>query len=333
MKTLKVEKPAEFQSIIWDEASIDNVAMFEELLKEEIDDSQGVIREICFHILNAGGKRIRPLLVWYSGLIFGPGSTNLKWTAITAELIHMASLIHDDIIDGSEFRHNQPTAQKNWGNQRAVLGGDYLFAKAFGILARNKLTEPMGIMVGAIQNMCQGEILQDQDQFNSMVGMEGYYDRISKKTAVLIEASCKAGALVAGADHFQVEALGCFGLNLGLAFQIIDDILDICGDEIKMGKPKYTDLIKGNYTLPFILLMEQPKYQGWVREITKERNFNRSNLTGIEEVVRESGVMQRALAISASHLEQARKILKDFAETPARGFLENLTYKIQARAN
>lgn len=333
MKTLNIEKTSELQSIIWDAASLNSIAMFEELLKEEIDDSQGVIREVCFHILNAGGKRVRPLLVWYSGLLFGSESNDLKQTAITAELIHMASLIHDDIIDGSEFRHNQPTAQKIWGNHRAVLGGDYLFAKAFGILARNKLTEPLGIMVGAIQNMCQGEILQDGDQFNLNIRMEEYYDRISKKTAVLIEASCKAGAVVNGADHIQTEALGRFGLNLGLAFQIIDDILDICGDESKMGKPKYTDLIKGNLTLPVILLMKQPQYQGRLMGLFKEKDLNQSVLSEIEGVVRESGAMERAFAIGVSHLDQARKILKDFPENSAREFLEKITYMIQARAN
>lgn len=332
MKTSILRKTTDFQSFILDAAS-DNVIEIEELLREELNESEGVNGEICRHILRAGGKRVRPLLVWHCGLLFGPETEDLKRTAVAAELIHMASLVHDDIIDGSEFRHNQPAAHVIWGNHRAVLAGDYLFAKAFGILAGNKHNEPLAMMVGAIQNMCQGEINQDKDQFNSMIGMTEYYERISKKTAVLIEASCKAGAVVSGADNLQTEAIGRFGVNLGLAFQIIDDILDLCGDERKMGKPKYTDLIKGNLTLPVILLMEQPNYKGWLMEVFKERDFNGSILAEIERAAKESGVTERAFVIGVSHLEQARNILKNFNESPVRKFLEDLTYMLQARAN
>ena len=323
----------EFQSVVWEAASFDSAAMIEAELINVLEDSQGAVRDICLHILNAGGKRVRPLLVWHSGLMFGPDSHDLKRTAVAVELIHMASLIHDDIIDGSELRRNRPTVQKQWGNHRAVLGGDYLFAKAFGVLADSGLIKPLGIMVRAIQDMCQGEILQDGDQFNSRVSLERYYDRITKKTAVLLEASCKAGALVSGATELQAASIGLFGLNLGLAFQIIDDILDLCGDESKMGKPKYTDLIKGNLTLPIILLMQEPQYQGWLMEKFNEENLNQRVLAKIEAAVKDSGVAERAFAVGVSHLEEARHRLKSFVESPARQFLESLTYMLQARAN
>lgn len=322
-----------FQSVVWEASSFASTALLEEQIVEAIKDSQGPVRDICFHILNAGGKRVRPLLVWYSGLMFGPESEDLKRTAVAVELIHMASLIHDDIIDGAEFRRNRPAVQKEWGNHRAVLGGDYLFAKAFGVLADSGLVKPLGIMVRAIQDMCEGEILQDGDQFNFQVSLERYYDRITKKTAVLLEASCKAGALVSGATELQAALLGLFGLNLGLAFQIIDDILDLCGDERKMGKPKYTDLNKGNLTLPVILLMEEPQYRGWLMEIFKERDLDQSIFMKIEKAVQESGIKDRAFAIGVSHLEQARRILKHYQENPASKFLEELTNMLQARAN
>ena len=322
-----------FQSVVWEASSFASTALLEAEIVEAIKDSQGPVRDICFHILYAGGKRIRPLLVWHSGLMFGPESEELKRTAVAVELIHMASLIHDDIIDGAEFRRNRPTVQKQWGSHRAVLGGDYLFAKAFGVLADSGLVKPLGIMVQAIQEMCQGEILQDEDQFNSKVSLERYYDRITKKTAVLLEASCKAGALVAGATELQAASFGLFGLNLGLAFQIIDDILDLCGDERKMGKPKYTDLIKGNLTLPIILLMEEPKYQRWLMEIFAARDLDQSIFMKIEKAVEESGIKDQAFAIGVSHLEQARSILKHYQENPASQFLEKLINMLQARAN
>ncbi len=333
MKTLISEPTSEFQSVVWDVSSLTSAAMIEDQLIGAIEDSQGTVRDICFHMLNAGGKRVRPLLVWYSGLMFGSVSENLKRTAVAVELIHMASLVHDDMIDGSELRRNRPTVQKKWGNHQAVLGGDYLFAKAFGVLAEGQLIKPLGIIVQAIQDMCHGEILQDGDQFNHEVSLEQYYERITKKTAVLLEASCKMGALVSGAKENEAAAIGRFGLELGLAFQIIDDILDLCGDELKMGKPKYTDLIKGNLTLPIILLMEQPQYREWLLGVFKEQRLSQSVSTEIEVVVKESGVMRQAFAIGVSHLDQARSVLGDFPNNPARQFLEDLTDKLQARAN
>jgi heptaprenyl diphosphate synthase len=332
MKTVNLEKTSDFQSLIWETTS--NIALkIEELLREELTESQGTHEEICRHLLRAGGKRVRPLLVWHCGLLFGPETEDLKRTAVAAELIHMASLVHDDIIDGSDFRHNQPTAHLIWGNHRAVLGGDYLFAKAFGILAENKFMEPLKLMVDAIQNMCRGEINQDKERFSPTIGMEEYYDRIAKKTAALIEASCKAGAVVAGANPLETEAIGRFGLNLGLAFQIIDDILDLCGDERKMGKPKYTDLIKGNLTMPIILLMEQPQYKQRLKEVFKERALNSSILAEIELAAKDLGITDRAFAIGVSHLDQARNVLRDFCPNEDCKFLEGLTYMLQSRAN
>lgn len=333
MKTLIFEHPPEFQSVVWDASSLASAATIEEQLIRAIDDSQGTVRDICFHILNAGGKRVRPLLLWYSGLMFGSVTENLKRAAIAVELIHMASLIHDDLIDGSELRRNRPTVQKKWGSHQAVLGGDYLFAKAFGVLAEGQLIKPLGIVVQAIQNMCHGEILQDGDQFNLKVSLEQYYERITKKTAVLLEASCKVGALVSGAEEDEAALMGRFGLELGLAFQIIDDILDLCGDELKMGKPKYTDLNKGNLTLPIILLMEQPQYREWLLGVFKGESLNPAVLSEIEGLVKNSGVMRQAFAIGTSHLERARNVLEGFPDNPAREFLEDLTYKLQARAN
>lgn len=333
MGTLTSERSSELQSIVWDSSSLEVAVMIEAELTKVIDDGRGTIRDIGLHILNAGGKRVRPLLVWYSGLMFGAPSEALKRTAVAVELIHMASLIHDDVIDGSELRRNRPTAQKNWGCHRAVLGGDFFFAKAFGVLAETGLVKTLEIMAQAVQEMCRGEILQAADQFNTGVSLERYYERITKKTAVLLEASCKAGALVAGAPEFEAETIGRFGLNLGLAFQITDDIMDLCGDEAKMGKAKYADLIKGNITLPLVLLLKEEGYRDWINTVIKEREFNRAQLERIESTLRESGAIERAFAIGAAHLEEARKILSGFADSSQRRFLSDLTYMLQARAN
>jgi heptaprenyl diphosphate synthase len=272
------------------------------------------------------------LLAWYSGLLFGPGSEELLETATAVELIHMASLIHDDLIDGAAFRRNRPTVHQICGNHRSVLGGDYLFAKAFGTLANCRSTRPLKILAETVQLMCQGEIAQDGDQFNLQTSLKQYYDRINQKTAVLLSASCRAGAYVCGADDEQMESIGRFGLNLGLAYQIIDDILDICGDQAVMGKPKFTDLIRGNLTLPILLLLEKPEYQTIVPLLQPEA-MTETAMAKIEATVKDSGVMEHAQAIGISHLEAARLELDQFPDSPERQFLIDLTYKLQTRSS
>jgi len=139
-----------------------------------LSDSRGAIRDMCFHMLTSGGKRIRPVLVFYGGLMFSGPTDELVYAAVAAELIHMASLVHDDIIDNSFLRRGRPSLNKIWGNHFAVLCGDYLFAKAFEIMARKKLIKCMDYMVEAIENMCQGEIIKAESRFKTDAGIDDY---------------------------------------------------------------------------------------------------------------------------------------------------------------
>lgn len=328
-----LDPPTGFQSTLVNPTEFNYTDVIETKLKDALEDSRGVIREICYHILHAGGKRIRPLLVCFSGLLFGETSDRLFQAAAAVELIHMASLVHDDIIDETGFRRNQPTAQTLWGVQRSVLAGDYLFAKAFRILADQQLAQPLEVMAHAVQTMCQGEIEQDSDQFQPLTGIERYYSRITQKTASLLEASCRVGALVCQARAEEIETIARFGLNLGLAYQIIDDILDFCGDAAHMGKPKYTDIIKGNLTLPLLLLLEHPSEYEWLKRALLVKPFDRTLLPRIETAIRQSGVLKRAYMITVNHLDIARQNLRQFPDSPERRALEELTDKLQARAN
>ena len=216
-----------FQSVKFDAEQIPGIEAIEIELYNSLSGSQGTMREMCSHILNAGGKRIRPLLVLHSGLGFGTMSNHLVKAAVAAELIHMASLVHDDIIDNSSLRRSRPSINKIWGNQFAVLCGDYLFSKAFGIMSSNRLMRSMDLMVEAIQNMCEGEIVQAGERFNPLISQERYYEIIGMKTAIFLSCCCKSGAAISGATKLQVHMMGEYGLHLGYAFQIIDDILDI----------------------------------------------------------------------------------------------------------
>lgn len=333
MRTFSYDLKPDFKSLLFDNRKIPVAENIEIELFNALADSKGVIREMCSHILNAGGKRIRPLLVLYSGMIFGEPTKELIETAVAAELIHMASLVHDDIIDESTVRRNQPSINKIWGNHYAVLCGDYLFAKAFGILAENRHIYGIDLMGHAIQNMCYGEILQADDKFNNDVSIEAYYERISKKTAIFLECCCKSGAFIAGASELQVQIIGEYGLNLGLSFQIIDDILDFCGDVNIMGKPKCEDLSQGNITLPVILMLKDEKHRQSIMQIFQKKEFSKQVIDNIVAILQETGAIKKSFEIALSHIEKSKHCLSLLPESKYISQLHKITDMLAARMN
>jgi heptaprenyl diphosphate synthase len=333
LKVLTKDTEQNLHSLKFDITKVPEIELIEIELFNALADSKGVIREMCSHILNAGGKRIRPLLVLYSGLIFSRLSKELIDAAVAAELIHMASLVHDDIIDKSFLRRNKPSVNKVWGNHFAVLCGDYLFAKSFGILSSNKLINSMGYMVEAIQNMCQGEIVQAGDKFNLDVTLEEYYARIAMKTAVLLSNCCKSGACIRGADKAQIETIGEYGLELGYAFQIVDDILDFRGDIRVMGKPKSEDLRQGIITLPIILLMSKASFGKRLKELLAEGKYTENKMQDIFALLNESGAINEAFDIAASHISRAQEALGKLPQSQHTEFLYGMAQLLQARMN
>jgi heptaprenyl diphosphate synthase len=310
---------------------LSNVRIINEEIERILADSQGVIREMCVHLLTAGGKRIRPLVVLHSGLIFSGLTPELLNAAVSIELVHMASLVHDDIIDESNLRRNRPSVNKVWGNHAAVLGGDYLFAKAFSVLAENNLIRNLNLTVQAIQEMCHGEIIQAAEKFNPDLNLGNYYDRIAKKTAILLQCACKSGAIVGGATETQIEKLGEYGLHLGFAFQIVDDILDFLGDSTVMGKPKHEDLVQGNLTLPVLLLLEHPQYGNWMRDLIIRKQFRNENLERVDQVLQETGLIKRSFEIAVSYIEKAKQSLSYLPENQCRDFLIDIADQLKAR--
>ena len=241
----------------------------EEKLYSAISDSHGYTYEICSQLITAGGKRIRPLLVLSSAQCFGPLNSDVINSAVACELVHMASLVHDDIIDQSTLRRNRPSIHVQYGNQASVLVGDYLFAKAFEILSTNKLFECLNLVVEAIGEMCDGEIAQARNRYNLNQTAREYYKRIYEKTGILMAACCQAGALTGGASLNSIKSLQSYGEYIGYAFQIIDDIMDFTGDTKVLGKPVGSDLREGNITLPIIKLVEQKKYKDLIGDFLR----------------------------------------------------------------
>ncbi|HEX3618696.1 MAG TPA: polyprenyl synthetase family protein [Solirubrobacteraceae bacterium] len=199
--------------------------------------------------ITAGGKRLRPLLVCIAAGVPVEESDALVRAAVAVELVHAATLVHDDVIDGADLRRGKPTVVASGGRLLALATGDLLFSRAFAELAEGSEIEPIRVLSAAASALASGELMQRDDAWNSAVGQERYLERCRLKTGVLFRASCELGAFAGGAP---IDALGHFGESIGVAFQLLDDVLDVTGPAARTGKPRGTDLLDGTLTLPLI---------------------------------------------------------------------------------
>lgn len=210
------------------------------------------INEISGHILFAGGKRIRPLLTVFSAKLCGKDTDDIYDLAMVPEYLHAASLLHDDVVDGGKLRRGRPPAYTIWGNKATVLAGDFLYARAIELATRFDDIHIARTTAETVALMSEGEILQLLHSKKPSFDEKTYMDVIYRKTAALISMSCKIGAFSAGADDVRVKALADYGLCLGQAFQMIDDLLDYTADSKELGKATGTDLAEGKLTLPLV---------------------------------------------------------------------------------
>jgi geranylgeranyl pyrophosphate synthase len=204
--------------------------------------------------ISAGGKRLRPMLVCLAAGAPPPETDGLVRAAVAVELVHGATLVHDDVLDGSALRRGRPTVVASGGRTAATATGDLLFSRAFAELAGGGSAEPVRVLARASRELALGELTQREDAYRPDVSVERYLERCRLKTAVLFRAACELGALEAGGDP---EGLGAFGERIGLAFQILDDVLDVTGPPERTGKPRGADLLDGTVTLPLILARER----------------------------------------------------------------------------
>lgn len=251
--------------------------------------------------------------------------------AVAAEFIHTASLIHDDILDHADSRRGHPTINSVHGNHTAVLAGDYLFAAAFEIIAACRRPEVLSLMTAAIQDMCEGEIEQKKSQFDPKITLEDYLKRIEKKTASLLAACCGAGALAGGADPETVASASTFGRNLGMSYQIIDDLLDFVAEESTAGKPTGKDLAQGILTLPVIYLLQDSVHQERVSELIMKKSCCPSDLDYIMQAVRETGALAFAYQKAVQFAEKARACIAVLPSESYRVILLTLVGQILAR--
>lgn len=288
-------------------------------------EKEGFLGELLKYVLIGSGKRVRPCLVLLSASLGRSGELEeARRTGLSVELIHIATLIHDDVIDHAVLRRQRPTVGAKFGVENAVLLGDYVYARAFQELARLGVPRLVELFADTTALMCQGEIRQVQSRFQFDVSESEYFSFIEKKTASLFEASCKAGGLIGGLEADQVNGLGRLGHHLGMAFQITDDLLDLVGQEDLTGKTLHTDLTYGKITLPLIHLrdaQQSPAERSRLIEILK----NPDGQTG--EIIRwmdESGSVMSAQKVAHQHVEAALEELSRLPECSARESLYSI---------
>lgn len=310
--------------------------LVERELARLLPHGDGLIRDVTNHLLSTKGKRLRPALVLLTAEMAGCSSREDRVTAgAVVELIHLATLVHDDTIDGSPLRRGKPTVNELWSDCVSILAGDYVYSKVFSVLAEAKMFGAMGILARSTNEMTVGEMMQVEKRGDLGTTESHYMSIIDGKTASLIAAACEIGAMVGGCHDGEAEIFASFGRELGLAFQIGDDIMDMVEDDAALGKPRGTDLHEGNVTLPLIAaLRSAPESDGSrIKDLARllrdgcgapqdgGSTLRESLLNELVRLVDKHGGLNYARAKAALCARRAESHLSAFADSPARDAL------------
>ena len=301
-----------------------DLVMTDEILVNRLDSNVDLISQMSQYIINSGGKRIRPLL-----LLLCARATNYKGDyhhsmAVVIELIHTATLLHDDVVDSSSSRRGQETANELWGNAPSVLVGDFLYSRAFEIMVEPNSMQIMKILSKATNQISEGEVLQLLNIKNDKVSQTEYFDVIERKTACLFKAACQIAGILSESNQNIIDGLGSFGLHLGNAFQIIDDTLDYESDSLVMGKEIGDDLSEGKVTLPMIYALENTK--GSEKETLSHaiKNADSSNIDNIVDILLSVNAFEYSRKIAKNESTKALKSLEVIPSSEYRSALQLL---------
>jgi len=287
----------------------------DEILIDRLNSNVGLINQMSHYIIASGGKRLRPLLLLLSARATNNTGKDHHAMAVVIELIHTATLLHDDVVDESTTRRGQDSANELWGNAPSVLVGDFLYSRAFEIMVEPNSMAIMRILSKATNQIAEGEVLQLLNIRNANVSQKEYLKVIEKKTACLFEASCKIGALLSDSSKNTINSLGDFGLHLGKAFQIIDDALDYESDSITIGKEVGDDLSEGKITLPMIYALE--KTTGEENKILKNaiKTADASNIDNIVTILCSVNAFEFTRQIAKNESQRALESLENIPES------------------
>lgn len=279
----------------------------EEQLINNVQSDLSILENASTHLVKAGGKRLRPAFALLSAKFFSPSVQDVIPLATALELIHMATLVHDDVIDNSSLRRGRETVKSGWGNRMSIYAGNFVFARALLLVESYHRSDIVDVLADASMRICEGEIQQMVSCYDTQQGLKDYLHRIERKTALLIAVSCQLGAMVMNAETREITALKRYGYYLGMAFQITDDILDFTASEEVLGKPVGSDIRQGVITLPSIYAI---KFDQRGQELKTLLASPESCAERAEEII--------DIIISSDGIEYAYQVTKKYADLAIR---------------
>lgn len=300
-----------------------DLADVETCISNHLQSKAPLIAEVGFHLLKGGGKRIRPLLLLLSARACGYAGDRHYLLASIIEYIHTASLLHDDVIDEANIRRGQKSANRVWGNQASILVGDYLYSKALYLAVREENQKIMDVLSDATTVMSEGEVMQLTQIGNLDITEKEYLDVVTYKTAVLISAACHLGAILADAPQETQEAMVNFGMNVGIAFQLVDDALDYSAQERKLGKKVGKDLMEGKITLPLIhtLHHSSDKESQKTRQLFQNGQLQDKDIEFIFQCIEDHKGVGYTLDKTQIYIQKAKDSLNPLEDSPAKDAL------------
>jgi len=274
------------------------------------------ITEIGEYLREGGGKRIRPALLLLASKLFGYTGRGAVRLGAVVEIIHTATLVHDDIIDEAQTRRGRPAANTQWGNSKCVLAGDWLYMQAFKIAVQERNFRILDVLIDLTQQMVEGELLQIE-KLGKCISLDEHFDLIYRKTACLFAVCMRMGAILAGATEEEEKRMGDYGRSLGMAFQIVDDVLDLTASEEVLGKPVASDLREGKVTMAVVHALERctPEERKLVETVLRERAFISVRHEQILAMLQRYGSVEVAMARAQEYSEAARKSICSFPDS------------------
>jgi octaprenyl-diphosphate synthase len=311
----------------------DDLDRVEEEIRRETVASVEVVTNIGRYLQASGGKRLRPALLLLASKLVGEAGASAIRLGAVVEIIHAATLVHDDVIDDARTRRGRPSTNVQWGNHTSVLAGDWLYMQAFHVALRERNFHVLDLLIGLTQMMVEGELLQLERIGSINVTEADCMELVDRKTACLFSVTAKLGALVSGADTQTEERLGDFAWNLGMAFQLVDDLLDFTAREKTLGKPVGNDLREGKVTLPLVYALERAsdEERRRVETILRERSYDSVAFPRILAMIERYDGIARVKERAHAFTEKARGIMSEFPESPYQRALYSVTDLVTER--
>lgn len=331
--TLQKKLPSETAGRVFDKIAAE-MSLVEAEYERQVSSNIQVVNYLGDYVRSSGGKRIRPaLLILANYAVGGRGDAeNVIRLATVMEMLHTATLVHDDIIDNADIRRNRSSVNARFGNQTAVLMGDWLYMSAFETTVKERSLDILDILTRLTRKMTEGELIQLTRIGRIDITEDEYLDILRRKTAFLFSACGEVGAILGGADDERRAALRDFGMELGIAFQLADDLLDVTGETQQLGKAAGSDLIEGKVTLPLIyLLKENPDVKQDIERIMFDGEYAQVSRKDVRQLLASKGVLDKVREQIAGHAEAARKSLAVLPESEYRSCLETTLQFVMAR--